>query len=85
MNKHNKIITNHQLLIRTINTRQSGTWIIHGGTRKITVCSSTFYDVNSNFYRNLGKILKIGGWLLDIFKAHEKHIIMLINVWMMQT
>ena len=25
-----------------------GTWITHGGTRKITVCSSKFYDVNSN-------------------------------------
>ena len=24
-------------------------WIIHGGTRIITVCSSKFYGVNSNF------------------------------------
>ena len=24
-------------------------WIIHGGTRKITVCSSTYYVVNGNF------------------------------------
>ena len=24
-------------------------WIIHGGTRKITMCSSTFYGVTSNF------------------------------------
>ena len=28
---------------------KNGTWIIHGGTRKITMCSSTFYGVNSNF------------------------------------
>ena len=26
------------------------TWIIHDGTRKITVCFSEFYGVNSNFY-----------------------------------
>ena len=29
---------------------KNGIWIIHGGTRKITVCSSTFYGVNSNFF-----------------------------------
>ena len=29
---------------------KNGTWIIHGGTRKITVCCSTFYGGNSNFY-----------------------------------
>ena len=29
---------------------KNGTWIIHGSTKKITVCSSTFYGVNSNFY-----------------------------------
>ena len=28
---------------------KNGIWIIHGGTRKITVCSSKFYGVNSNF------------------------------------
>ena len=26
---------------------KTGTWIIHSGTRKITVCSSTFYSVNT--------------------------------------
>ena len=31
-------------------TWKNGTWIIHGGTRKITVFFSTFYGVNSNFY-----------------------------------
>ena len=32
---------------------KNGTRIIHGGTRKTTVCSSTFYAVNSKFdYRN---------------------------------
>ena len=29
---------------------KNGTWIIHGGTGKITVCSRIFYGVNSNFY-----------------------------------
>ena len=28
---------------------KNGIWIIHGGSGKITVCSSTFYGVNSNF------------------------------------
>ena len=27
---------------------KNGIWIIHSGTRKITLCSSTFYGVNSN-------------------------------------
>ena len=27
---------------------ENGIWIIHGGTRKITVCSSTSYGVNNN-------------------------------------
>ena len=30
--------------------RKNGTRIIHGGARKITVCSSTFYGVHSNVY-----------------------------------
>ena len=31
----------------------NGIWIIHVGSRKITVCSSTFYGVNSNsWYRH---------------------------------
>ena len=29
---------------------KNGTWIIHGDAGKITVYSSTFYGVNSNFY-----------------------------------
>ena len=28
---------------------KNSTWIIHCDTRKITVCSIKFYDVNSNF------------------------------------
>ena len=31
-------------------TRKKGHLEIHGGSRKIKVCSSTFYGVNSNFY-----------------------------------
>ena len=31
-------------------------WIIHGGTRKITECSSKFYGVNSHFSADTVKI-----------------------------
>ena len=36
--------------------QKNGIWLITGGTRKITVCSSTFYGVNSNFYDDIVQI-----------------------------
>ena len=43
-----------------LNTQQNHTWMIHGGTKNIIVCSSIFYGVNSNFCCRHSEILKFG-------------------------